>query len=50
MSYTKENELMDEGNISDEEFQEKYFSFYDNFEEYMIRYMIPDAVAILYCK
>lgn len=45
MSYTKENELMDEGNISDEEFQEKYLPFYDNFKEYMIKYVIPDAVA-----
>ena len=45
MSYTKEKELMDEGNISDKEFQEKYLPFYDNFKEYMIRYVIPDAVA-----
>jgi len=45
MSYTKDKELMDEGNISDKEFQEKYLPFYDNFEEYMIRYVIPDAVA-----
>lgn len=45
MSYTKEKELMDEDNISDKEFQEKYLPFYDNFEEYMIRYAIPDAVA-----
>lgn len=45
MSYTKGNELIDEGNISDEEFQEKYLPFYDNFEEYMVRYVIPDAVA-----
>lgn len=44
MSYTKDKELMDEGNISDKEFQEKYLPFYDNFEEYMIRYVIPDAV------
>ena len=33
MSYTIENELMDEGNISDEEFQEEYLPFYDDFEE-----------------
>lgn len=45
MSYIKEKELMDEDNISDKEFQEKYLPFYDNFEEYMIRYAIPDAVA-----
>ena len=45
MSYTKEKELMEEGNISDEEFQEKYLPFYDNFEEYIIRYVLPDAVA-----
>ena len=45
MSYTKEKELMDEGNISDKEFQEKYLPFYDNFKEYMIKYVIPDAVA-----
>lgn len=45
MSYIKEKELMDEGNISDKEFQEKYLPFYDNFEEYMIRYVIPDTVA-----
>lgn len=45
MSYTKEKELMDEGNISNEKFQEKCLPFYDNFEEYMIRYVIPDAVA-----
>ena len=32
MSYTKE-ELVDEGNISDKEFQERYLPFYDNFEE-----------------
>ena len=37
--------LIDEGNISEKEFQEKYLPFYDNFEEYMIRYVIPDAVA-----
>lgn len=45
MSYTKAKELMDEGNISDEEFQEKYLPFCDNFEEYMVWYVIPDAVA-----
>lgn len=44
MSYTKENEIMD-GDISDEEFNEKYLPFYDNFNDYMIRYVIPDAVA-----
>lgn len=43
MSYTKEK-LMDE-DISDEEFNGKYLPFYDNFEDYMIRYVIPDAVA-----
>lgn len=48
MSYTKENEIKD-GDISDEEFNEKYLPFYDNFNDYMIRYVIPDAV-ILYCK
>lgn len=36
MSYTKAKELMDKGNISDEEFQEKYLPFCDNFEEYMV--------------
>lgn len=45
MSYTKEKELMDEGNIAGKGFQKKYLPFYDNFEEYMIRYVIPDAVA-----
>lgn len=50
MSYTKENELMDEGNISDEEFQEKYLPFYDNFKEYMIKYVITRCSSILYCK
>ena len=37
MSYTKEK-LMDE-DISDEEFNGKYLPFYDNFEDYMIRYV-----------
>ena len=27
MRYTKEKELMDEGNISDEDFQEKFLPF-----------------------
>ncbi|UKI57463.1 MAG: hypothetical protein L6V81_09075 [Clostridium sp.] len=49
MSYTKENEIMD-GDISDEEFNEKYLPFYDNFNDYMVRFVIPDAVAFLYCK
>lgn len=44
MSYTKE-ELVDGGDISDKEFQERYLPFYDNFKDYMIRYVIPDAVA-----
>ena len=43
MSYTKEK-LMD-GDISDVEFNEIYLPFYNNFEDYMIRYVIPDAVA-----
>lgn len=43
MSYTKEK-LMD-GDMSDIEFDEEYLPFYDNFEDYMIRYVIPDAVA-----
>jgi len=43
MSYTKEK-LMD-GDISDEEFNEKYLPFYDNFNDYMVRFVIPDAVA-----
>lgn len=43
MSYTKEK-LMDE-DISDEEFNEKYLPFYDNFNDYMVRYVIPDAVV-----
>ena len=42
MSYTKEK-LMD-GDISDVEFNEKYLPFYNYFEDYMIRYVIPDAV------
>lgn len=43
MSYTKEK-LMD-GDIADVEFNEKYLPFYNNFEDYMIRYVIPDAAA-----
>ncbi len=43
MSYTKEK-LMDV-DISDEEFSKKNLPFYDNFNDYMIRYVIPDAVA-----
>lgn len=43
ISYTKEK-LMDV-DISDEEFSKKYLPFYDNFNDYMIRYVIPDAVA-----
>ena len=26
-------------------FKKSFYPFYDNFEEYMIRYIIPDAVA-----
>lgn len=40
MGYTKENELMDEGNIFDEEFQENHLPFYDNFKDYMIKYAV----------
>lgn len=36
---------MEEVNISNEEFQEKYLLFFDNFEKFIIRYVIPDAVA-----
>ena len=43
ISYTKEK-LMDV-DISDEEFIKKYLPFYYNFNDYMIRYVIPDAVA-----
>ena len=43
MSYTKK--LVDEVNKYDKRFQERYLPFYDNFEEYMIRYVIPDSVA-----
>lgn len=45
MSYKKVNELIDEWNISDEEFQEKHLPFYDKFKVYMVRYVILDAVA-----
>ncbi len=44
MSYTKENDLMD-GDITDEEFEEKYGPFYDNFNDYMKTFVIPDVVA-----
>ncbi len=43
MGYTKEK-LMD-GDISDKEFKEKYLPFYDNYNDYMVRFVIPDAVA-----
>lgn len=43
MRYTKEK-LMG-GDISDEQFNEKYLQFYDNFNDYMVRFVIPDAVA-----
>ena len=44
MSYT-EKEIIDDGNISDEEFERIYLPFHENFDEYMIRFVIPDAVA-----
>ena len=44
MSYTKENDLMDE-DITDKEFEEKYIPFYNNFNDYMKTFVIPDAVA-----
>ena len=40
-----EKEFIKEENISDKEFQEKYLPFYNNFEEYMIRYVILDVVV-----
>ncbi len=44
-SYNNEkNNLMDEG-ISDKEFKEKYLPFYDNYNEYMVNFVIPDALA-----
>ena len=45
MSYTQEKEIIDDGNISDEEFERIYLPFHENFDEYMIRFVIPDAVA-----
>ncbi len=44
MSYTKEKDLMD-GDISDEEFEEKYVPFHNNFNDYMKTFVIPDVVA-----
>lgn len=43
MSYTKEK-IMD-GDISYEEFNEKCLPFYDNFNDYMVSFVIPDAIA-----
>ena len=40
-----EKEFIKKENISDKEFQEKYLPFNNNFEEYMIKYIIPDVVA-----
>ena len=40
-----EKEIIDDGNISDEEFERIYLPFHENFDEYMIRFVIPDAVA-----
>lgn len=31
--------------ITDKEWNEKYLPFYTNYSEYMIKYVIPDAVA-----
>lgn len=45
MSYTQEKEIIDDGNISDEEFERIYLPFHENFDEYMIRFVIPDAVV-----
>ena len=44
MSYTKEKDLMD-GDITDEEFEEKYLPFYNNFNDYMKTFVIPDELA-----
>ena len=43
MSYTEEKEIMD---ISDKEFKEKFLPFYDNFNDYMVKFVIPDAIAL----
>ncbi len=49
-SYNNEkNNLMDE-DISDKEFKERYLPFYDNYNEYMVNFVIPDALAYLYSK
>ncbi len=32
-------------NITDKEFEEAFQSFYDNYNEYMINYIIPDTIA-----
>ncbi len=40
ISYTKEKDLMD-GDITDEEFEEKYLPFYNNFNDYMKTFVIP---------
>lgn len=43
ISYTKKK--IDTENISDKEFERKYLPFYENYDEYMIKFVIPDAIA-----
>lgn len=45
MSYTKEKELMDSEDILDEEFEKRNSYFYDNYDEFVKTFLIPDAIA-----
>ena len=45
ISYTKEK--IDRENISDEEFERKYLPSYENYDEYMIKFVIPDAMHFI---
>ena len=45
MSYTKDKELIDSENILDEEFERRNSYFYDNYDELVKSFLIPDAIA-----
>lgn len=42
MSYARKKEIVD---MSDKKFNERYLPFYDNFNDYMVKFVIPDAIA-----